>query len=235
MVAQPRRAACPRPEATRSPAAPTDHRYYLVPKRLVHGVVLAVVVLAFLLVVGLGALLRGLGWYLVADERVPAHADALVVLGGGDRHATRETQAAALYRRGIAPVVLTTGGPVAGEAAPATYAEWSVQRLVRRGVPREAVVPTNEGDSTFSDARGVRRLAEARGWHDLVVVTDAWHSHRSELEFGAAFQGSPIRLYSSPAHGGPFDPDAWWTNEDAALFVVTEYTKLAAFELGAGD
>jgi len=233
VVARTRPAVLPH-AAVDAAAPPADRRYYFVPKRLVHGALLALAVVVFLGVVGLGAFLRAVGAFLVADERLPAHADALVVLGGGDRHATRESQAAALYERGLAPVVLTTGGPVAGEPAPATYAEWSVQRLVRRGVPREAVVPTNEGDSTLSDARGVRRLAEAHGWHDLVIVTDDWHSHRSELEFAAAFQGSPIRLYSSPAHGGPFDPDDWWTNEDAALVVVTEYSKLAAFELGAG-
>jgi uncharacterized SAM-binding protein YcdF (DUF218 family) len=216
-------------------AADIDRRYYRVPKRLVHRVVLALVVFAFLLVVGFGSLMRALGEMLVAPEHLPAHADALVVLGGGDRHANREQQAAMLYRRGLAPVVLTTGGPVAGEAVPATYAQWSVERLVRRGVPAAAVIPTNEGDSTSTDARGVRRLAEARGWHDLVIVTDEWHSHRSEIVFRSVFRGSQVRLYSSPAPDATFDPDAWWTNEDAAFDVVTEYVKLAAFELGFGD
>ena len=217
------------------PTRPTasDRRYYRVPRRLVHRVLIAVGLLLFLAVVGFGAAMRGLGHFLIADERLPAHADAIVVMGGGDRHAARETRAAELYARGLAPLVLTTGGPVAGEAAPATYAEWSVDRLTRRGVPRPAVVPTNEGDSTVGDARGVRHLAEARGWHDLVVVTDRWHSHRAEIVFDSVFQGSPVRLYSAPANSHNFDPDAWWTDEDAALSVLTEYVKLGAFMLGA--
>lgn len=210
-------------------------RYYRLPRRLVNGVLLAVGLLLFLGLVGFGAAMRGLGHYLIAGERLPAHADAIVVMGGGDKSATRETQAAELYARGLAPVVLTTGGPVAGEAAPATYAEWSVQRLRRRGVPATAAIPTNEGESTRGDARGVRRLAEAHGWHDLVVVTDAWHSHRTEVVFRSVFQGSPIRVYTSPARSPGFDPDAWWTDEDAALAVVTEYIKLIAFHLGVGD
>ena len=216
-------------------AAPVDRRYYRLPKRLVDGVVITLGLLLFLAVVGFGAALRGLGHYLIAKERLPARADAIVVMGGGDRHATRETQAAALYARGLAPVVLTTGGPVAGEPAPATYAEWSVQRLARRGVPRTAVIPTNQGDSTQGDARGVRRLAEARGWHDLVIVTDSWHSHRTEIVFRSVFAGSPIRLYNSPAASPDFDPNAWWTDEQAAISVATEYIKLGAFYVGVGD
>lgn len=211
-----------------SARAAVGPRYYRLPRRLVNGCLLAVGLGLFLAVVGFGAALRGLGHLLVADERLPARADAIVVMGGGDRYAARETQAAALYARGLAPVVLTTGGPVAGETV-ATYAEWSVQRLGRRGVPRSAVIATNEGDSTFGDARGVRRLAEARGWRDLIVVTDSWHSYRTEVVFRSVFAGSPVRVYSSPAASRDFDPDAWWTDEDAAISVATEYIKLLAF------
>jgi uncharacterized SAM-binding protein YcdF (DUF218 family) len=215
--------------------AAAARRYYRLPKRLVNGVLLGLGLVLFLALVGYGAALRGLGHHLIVAERLPAHADAIVVMGGGDKSGTREAQAAALYVRGLAPLVLTTGGPVTGEAAPATYAEWSVQRLERRGVPRTAVVPTNEGDSTVGDARGVRKLAQARGWHDLVVVTDSWHSHRTEVAFRSVFQDSAIRVYSSPARSPGFDPDAWWTDEDAALAVATEYIKLAAFYAGVRD
>lgn len=210
-------------------------RYYRLPKRLVNGVALALLVGVFLALVGYGAALRGLGRYLVVAERLPAHADGIVVMGGGDKTGTREQQAANLYARGLAPVVLTTGGPIAGEAAPATYAAWSVDRLGRRGVPRSAVISTNEGDSTVGDARGVRKLAEARGWRDLVVVTDSWHSHRTDVVFRSVFQGSPVRIYASPAPSPGFDPNAWWTNEDAAIAVATEYLKLVAFYAGVGD
>src|SRR5262249_2227710 len=97
--------APPRPTPVAAPA--TDlRRYYRVPKRLVRGVLLVMVVALFIVVVGFGFWLRALGNFLVVPERLPAHADAIVVLGGGDRHGTRETQAAQLYAQGIAPVVL---------------------------------------------------------------------------------------------------------------------------------
>ena len=117
--------------------------------------------------------------------------------------------------------------PVAGERE-ATYAQWSIDRLVRRGVPREAVVPTFAGDSTSTDASGVRAMAEARGWTTLVVVTDDWHSRRAQLVFARVFNGSPIRYYLSPANGPRFDPEAWWLDETSALNDVGREGTVAA-------
>lgn len=209
-------------------------RYYRVPRRLVHLAVLFLVAVAFVGLVGLGVWLRAMAGFLIVPEDLPPRADAVVVMGGGGRGATRETQAAKLYRAGLASVVVTTGGPVAGETAPATYAEWSVQRLERRGVPRTAVQPTNAGDSTSTDALGTRRLAEARGWRDLIVVTDNWHSRRTMLVFEDAFRGSSVRLHYSPARDPRFRPETWWLHEESAQNVTTEYIKLLAYLLRVG-
>ena len=185
----------------------------------------------FALVVGLGFWLRALSAFLVVPERLPERADAIVVLGGGGTHGARELQAAELYKRGLAPRVITTGGPVAGERE-ATYAEWSIQRLERRGVPRAAVLATFFGDSTRTDALGARRLAEERGWRAIVVVTDDWHSRRAQLVFAQVFGGSPIALAFSPAHGPRFDREGWWLDETSALLVVSEYVKITAHFVG---
>src|SRR5262249_25058853 len=155
--------------------------YYRVPRRLVHTLGLILVVGALLLVLGAAIWLRAAASFLIVAERLPPHADAIVVLGGGDRNGNREHQAARLYVAGLAPLVITAGGPVAGVETRATYSQWSVDRLVRRGVPASAAMATNEGDSTLTDAEGVRPLADARGWHDLLLVTDSWHTRRTEV------------------------------------------------------
>jgi uncharacterized SAM-binding protein YcdF (DUF218 family) len=208
-------------------------RYYRIPRRPVHIGCFAVFVLLFALVVGLGFWLRTLSAFLVVPEELPTRADAIIVLGGGGTHGARESQAATLYKAAIAPVVVTTGGPVAGERE-ATYAEWSIQRLERRGVPRPVVVATFFGESTRTDAVGARRLAEQRGWRQIVVVTDDWHSRRAQLVFDQVFGGSPIAYSFSPAHGPRFDPQGWWLDETSALIVVSEYVKLIAYTVGVG-
>jgi uncharacterized SAM-binding protein YcdF (DUF218 family) len=207
--------------------------YYRIPRRLVHGIALALFVVVFAGVVGVGVWLRTLGEFLVVPENLPTHADAIVVLGGGGNRGNREQQAADLFRRGLAPIVITTGGPVAGEVARATYAEWSLQRLVRRGVPANAAFATNEGDSTATDALGVRRVADARGWHDLLLVTDSWHTRRTKLIFDQVFRGTGVRLYASPAPNEHYVADAWWTDEEGAISLTSEYIKLAAYVVDA--
>jgi uncharacterized SAM-binding protein YcdF (DUF218 family) len=205
--------------------------YYRVPRRLVHTLALIVLASSLLLVLGGALWLRAAAGFLIVAERLPQHADAIVVLGGGGRSGSRELQAARLYAAGLAPVVITTGGPLAGVETRATYSQWSVDRLVRRGVPTSAALATNEGDSTFTDARGVRRFAEQRGWRDLILVTDSWHSRRTELLFYDVFRDADVQLWVSPAPDDAFDPSAWWRDEEAVPLVLTEYMKLSLYWL----
>ena len=204
-------------------------RYYRLPRRLVHTLALIVLASTLLVVLGGALWLRAAAGFLIVAERLPQRADAIVVLGGGGRYGNRELQAAHLYAAGLAPVVITTGGPVAGLETRATYSEWSLDRLIRRGVPASAAMATNEGDSTFTDALGVRRLADARGWHDLLLVTDSWHSRRTEVLFAQVFRDADVRLWVSPAPSDAFDPAAWWQDEDAIQSVLTEYIKLSSY------
>ena len=90
------------------------------------------------------------------------------------------------------------------------------------------------GESTRTDALGARRLAEERGWHRIVVVTDDWHSRRAQLVFNQVFGGSPVAYAFSPAHGPRFDAGAWWLDETSALLVVSEYLKIVAYLSGIG-
>lgn len=209
--------------------APVAAGYYRIPRRLVHVGCLASLLAVFTVVVGLGVWMRAVGEFLVVRERLPERADAIVVLGGGGRGGNREQRAAQLYATGLAPLVITTGGPVAGEETRATYAQWSLDRLVRRGVPTTAALATDEGDSTYTDAIGVRRLAQQRGWADLVLVTDSWHTRRTEILFGQVFNGSPTRLWVSPAPAEYFDGQAWWLDEEVVSAVVSEYIKLGSY------
>jgi uncharacterized SAM-binding protein YcdF (DUF218 family) len=224
------RAAAPARSVPR-PAArgPRSTHYYRVPRRLVHGLVLTCLAAFLVLALGGALWLRAAADFLVVAERLPTRADAIVVLGGGDRNGNRELQAARLYAAGLAPLVITTGGPVAGLETRATYSQWSLDRLTRRGVPPSAAMATNEGDSTFTDAQGVRRLADARGWHDLLLVTDSWHTRRTEVLFAHVFRDDDVRLWVSPAPSEAFDSSTWWRDEDAIQSVLTEYIKLASY------
>src|SRR5437773_5280815 len=114
-------------------------------------------------------LLLTFGWaaVVVAVALAGAHdearsSDAIAVLGAAQYNGrpspvfrARLDHAAALYQRGLAPVVLVTGGVGSGD----TVSESEVGRryLVKAGLPEGAVVALPAGASTYASLAGVAR------------------------------------------------------------------------------
>jgi uncharacterized SAM-binding protein YcdF (DUF218 family) len=87
----------------------------------------------------------------------------------------RLDHALALYHRGIAPLIITLGGP-GGDL----YTEGAVGRsyLMGAGVPEEDIIAETESRSSEDSARRVAVIARANGLKKLVIVSDAAHLFR---------------------------------------------------------
>ncbi len=133
-------------------------------------------------------------------------ADAIVVLGAAQYNGrpspvfrARLDHAAALYQRGLAPVVLVTGGVGTGEV----LSEANVGRdyLARLGLPSEALIPLPASDDTYASLTQVQHWFEGRGSRRVLLVSDAFHMLRLRIIAGrlglapltSAAPGSPIR------------------------------------------
>ena len=99
------------------------------------------------------------------DEARPV--DAIVVLGAAQYDGRPSPQLAArldhvveLWQRGLAPIVVVTGGKQPGDRF--TEAEASARYLVDHGVPERAIVFENAGPIDVRVARGRRRRAPRR-------------------------------------------------------------------------
>jgi uncharacterized SAM-binding protein YcdF (DUF218 family) len=142
------------------------------------------IVLVLLLVAGT------LGWcrwvyvqiesYAHQDQAAPA--DAIGVLGAAEYdgrpspvYRARLDHALELYHRGIAPLIITLGGPGGDQ-----YTEGSVGReyLMSKGVPESAIIAETESRNTEESARRIAVIARANGLHRLVVVSDDTHMFR---------------------------------------------------------
>jgi uncharacterized SAM-binding protein YcdF (DUF218 family) len=131
-------------------------------------------------------------------------ADAIVVLGAAQYNGrpspvfrARLDHAATLYQRGLAPVVLVTGG--VGPRDTLNEANVGRDYLVRLGLPTEAVLPLAGGDDTHSSLKQVARWFEGRGSRRVLLVSDGFHMLR--LEIIAERLG--LTPYTSPATGSP--------------------------------
>ena len=131
-------------------------------------------------------------------------ADVVVVLGAAQYDGTpsavlgsRLDHAARLWRDGVAPVIVTVGGRRVGD----TYTEAQAGRnyLTSYGVPKDAVVPIEEGRDTLESLRAVARRAGAMGWHTAVIVSDPWHSLRAQT----MSDDLGLTSWTSPTRSGP--------------------------------
>lgn len=95
--------------------------------------------------------------------------------------AARTDQGIALYQAGVAPLLVFTGG--VGENPP-SEATVAAQRARAAGVPEGAIRVEERSTSTWENARfASEQTAAAR----VIVVSDAWHTHRVQRVFSHHF------------------------------------------------
>ncbi len=117
-----------------------------------------------------------------ADQDQAAPADAIGVLGAAEYdgrpspvYRARLDHALVLYHRGIAPLIITLGGPGGDQ-----FTEGSVGEgyLISKGVPEQAIIAETESRNTEESARRIAVIARVNGLHRLVVVSDGTHMFR---------------------------------------------------------
>ena len=141
---------------------------------------------------------------LTAARDQAKSADAIVVLGAAQYNGrpspvfrARLDHAATLYQRGLAPVVLVTGGVGMGD----TLSESEVGRryLLRVGLPDAAVVALPAGSSTTASLGSVAHWFSGHANRRALLVSDGFHMLR--LEIIARRLG--LAPFTSPAPGSP--------------------------------
>lgn len=110
-------------------------------------------------------------------------ADAIVVFGAAEYSGhpspvlrARLDHALDLFQRGIAPVMITTGGA----AADPSYSEGGVGHdyLMHHGVPERSLIAETQGSDTAESAVRVAVIMHKNGLRSCVAVSDAYHVFR---------------------------------------------------------
>lgn len=111
------------------------------------------------------------------------HADVIIVLGAAEYRGkpspvlkARLDHALELYRRGLAPRLMTTGGP----GGDPVFTESTVGRdyLLKHGVPAEAIIVEPEGASTVHSATAAAEIMHRMNLRSCLVVSDGYHIFR---------------------------------------------------------
>lgn len=137
-------------------------------------------------------------YYAHRDEARPA--DAIAVFGAAEYDGrpspvlrARLDHALELYKRGIAPLVITLGG---GYAADANHSEGGVGEnyLLAHGVPEAAIIAETESDNTEQSAERLAVIARENNLSSIVVVSDGTHLFRIH----ALCEHDGLQVYTSP-------------------------------------
>lgn len=127
---------------------------------------------------------------LLAAASTPGPADVIVVLSGGryddgslnDASIERTVAAVRLFRRGLAPRVLFTGGPCCGASASALMARLSIEL----GLSPDVILLEEQSRRTAENARFVAAMLRERRLGRTLLVTSPVHLLRARLAFEAA-------------------------------------------------
>jgi uncharacterized SAM-binding protein YcdF (DUF218 family) len=152
-----------------------------------------------------------------ARPRVAVVLGAQVLPGGRPSPALefRTRHAGELYVRGLADLLLPTGGE--GEHPPGEAVVMS-GILRKMGVPEAAILREDTARSTWESAVRVAEIAHHRGIGEVLVVTDPLHCVRTVASFGrVGLLAVAEPVYSSPMWRKKWSRRGQFVRESGAL------------------
>lgn len=164
------------------------------------------------------------GIWMSKDEH--PKADAIVVLGAAQYdgrpsaiYEARLEHAVDLYRRGIAPLIVFTGGNEPGDrfTEGGSGARWAIQH----GIPSKATLVEETSRTTYENLAGAMRVLDMHLRRDhlrVVVVSDPFHMFRAMKQASdLGFVAYPSPTHTSPVSASRARLSAAVLREDIAL------------------
>jgi uncharacterized SAM-binding protein YcdF (DUF218 family) len=183
------------------------------------------------------ALLVTLGAYAAArvlqqgDREEARPVDAIVVLGAAQYDGrpspvfeARLQHAVALYRQGLAPWFVVTGGKASGDRT--TEAAVAREYAEANRVPPDAIIGEDQGRNTLESLQAVAALLEQHGARRALFVSDRSHM----LRVLRIADDLGIEAYGSPTQTSPIDLD----DSRRVRALVHELGALAAYFVTGG-
>jgi uncharacterized SAM-binding protein YcdF (DUF218 family) len=142
--------------------------------------------------------------------------DAIVVFGAAEYvghpspvYRARLDHAFDLFQRGLAPVVITTGG----YGPDPSFSEGGVGHdyLMGRRIPDRALIAETQGSDTAQSAQRVAVIMRTNGMHSCLAVSDAYHMFRIRK----LLEHEGIQVYVAPRPDSV--PRSWWQRAQAVL------------------
>ena len=155
-------------------------------------------------------------------------AEAIVVFGAAEYDGrpspvfkARLDHAYDLFRKGLAPIVITTGGA----AADPNYSEGGVGHdyLMRRGIPEMALIAETQASDTAESAERVAVIMRANQLKTCIAVSDAYHVFRIRK----LLEHEGLQVYVAPRADSR--PKSLWQR---GVFILRESASYLVWRIG---
>ncbi|MGF1541552.1 MAG: YdcF family protein [Pleurocapsa sp.] len=136
-------------------------------------------------------LVKSLEWQYLPLSKIP-QAEAIVILGGATRNVSfprvipdlsdrgdRLLSGAKLYKDGLAPLIIVSGGRIQWFGTEESEAQDMAQILELIGVPPEAIILEPDSVNTHENAAYTQQILQEKGINKILLVTSAFHMPRS--------------------------------------------------------
>ena len=164
-------------------------------------------------------------WRIVnqAGQDESRTADAIVVFGAAEYdgrpspvYKARLDHAAQLYHRGLAPMVIITGG----SGGDPRFTEGVVGReyLKTLGIPDSQLIAETQSGDTAESARRVSTIMYVNGMHSCLAVSDGYHIFRIKKMLGR----EGVTVYGAPRPNSR--PQTFWKRQESVWHEIGSYT-----------
>jgi uncharacterized SAM-binding protein YcdF (DUF218 family) len=181
--------------------------------------------LLWLLVLGPATFAGAIYWRIThqADKDEARTADAIVVFGAAQYdgrpspvYKARLDHAAQLYHRGLAPIVIITGG----SGNDPFFSEGVVGReyLKTLGIPDSQLIAETQSPDTAESSRRVATIMYVNNLHSCLAVSDGYHIFRIKQMLGR----EGVTVYGAPRPNSR--PQTFWKRQESAWHEIGSYT-----------
>src|ERR1051326_3748623 len=150
-------------------------------------------------------------------------ADAIVVFGAAQYdgrpspvYKARLDHAAQLYHRGLAPMVIITGG--SGNDPRCSEGVVGREYLKTLGIPDSQLIAETQSDDTAESARRVSTIMYVNSMHACLAVSDGYHIFRIKK----MLQREGITVFGAPRPNS--HPQSFWRQQESAWHEIGSYT-----------
>jgi len=176
-----------------------------------------------------GMTFREISEYLFCEDGL-AQADLIIVFGG--KRLERAERAAELYKAGLAPHILFTGGDKRGTGE--CEAEVLKRRAVELGVPAEACTVECESVNTLENVRmSVAQVEEEIGWktiQNVILISAPYHLKRVKQTI-SHYIPRTTKITCAPDSRTDVVRDNWWHSAEGQHAVYRELEKVRTYAI----